>query len=109
MDQAVGCGLKGQAAAVAKVLTLAARRLLSRAALFLWKICLSATVSTMLWALAKASVALALSPAATAFSTFFTAVRYLDRSDVFAALSFRSCLTRLRPDARRGFFFLGLA
>src|SRR5688572_6208867 len=102
--------LKGQAAvAVARALTLAARRLLSRAALFLWKICLSATMSTMLCALAKASAALALSPEATAFSTFFTAVRYLERSDVLAALSLRSWRTRLRPDARRGFFFLGLA
>ena len=46
---------------------------------------------------------------ATAFSTFFTAVRYLERSEVFAALSLTSWRTRLRPDARRGFFFLGLA
>jgi hypothetical protein len=45
----------------------------------------------------------------TAFSTFFTAVRYLERSEVFAALSLTSWRTRLRPDARRGFFFLGLA
>ena len=34
-------------------------------------------------------------------STFFTAVRYLERSEVFAALSFVSWRTRLRPDARR--------
>ena len=45
---------------------------------------------------------------ATAFSTFFTAVRYLERRDVFAAFSFTSWRARLRPDARRGFFFLGL-
>jgi hypothetical protein len=43
------------------------------------------------------------------FSTFFTAVRYLERSEVFAALILTSWRTRLRPDARRGFFFLGLA
>ena len=89
-------------------MTLAARRLLSRAALFLWKMPLSATVSTTLWAFAKSSAALVLSPARTAFSTFFTAVRYLERSGVFAALSLTSWRTRLRPDARRGFFFLGL-
>src|SRR4051812_37996603 len=100
--------VEGQAAAAAcRPLTLAERRLLSRAALFLWKMPLSATVSTIDWALAKSSVALALSPAATAFSTFFTAVRYLERSEVFAALSFTSWRARLRPDARRGFFFLG--
>src|SRR4249919_1229103 len=96
-------------AGAASALTLADRRLLSRAALFLWKICLSATVSTMLCALAKSSVALALSPAATAFSTFFTAVRYLERRDVLAELSLTSWRARLRPEARRGFFFLGLA
>src|SRR6185369_6748989 len=98
-----------QAAAWARAFTLAARRLLSRAALFLWKICLSATMSRTLCVLAKASAALVLSPAAAAFSTFFTAVRYFERSDVFAALSLTSWRARLRPDARRGFFFLGLA
>ena len=66
------------------------RRLLSRAALFLWKMPLSATLSTMLCALAKSSLALVLSPAATAFSTFLTAVRYLERSEVLAALILRS-------------------
>ena len=75
----------GQAAS-ARAFTLAARRLLSRAALFLWKMPLSATVSTTLCALAKASAAFTLSPARTAFSTFLTAVRYLERSDVLAAL-----------------------
>src|SRR5690606_14129436 len=50
-----------QAAGAARALTLADRRLLSRAALFLWKMPLSATVSTMDWALANSSVALALS------------------------------------------------
>src|SRR4051812_18259141 len=58
------------------------------------------------WAFAKASAAFVLSPEAAAFSTFFTAVRYLERRDVFAALSFTSWRARLRPDARRGFFFL---
>src|SRR5688572_12375610 len=96
----------GQAAA-ARFFTFADRRLLSRAALFLWKMPLSATVSTIDWALANSSVALALSPAATAFSTFFTAVRYLERRDVLAAFSFTSWRARLRPEARRGFFFLG--
>src|SRR3954469_20611130 len=101
--------LSRQAAVAWRALTLADRRLLSRAALFLWKMPLSATVSTIDWALAKSSVAFALSPATTAFSTFFTAVRYLERSEVFAALSLTSWRARLRPDARRGFFFLGLA
>src|SRR5438105_1675542 len=61
----------------------------------------------MLCAFAKASAALVLSPEAAAFSTFFTAVRYLERRDVFAEFSLTSWRARLRPDARRGFFFLG--
>src|SRR3990167_292886 len=68
---------------------------------------LSATVSTTACILANSSPALVLSPARTAFSTFFTAVRYLERREVFAALILTSWRTRLRPDARRGFFFLG--
>jgi hypothetical protein len=36
-------------------------------------------------------------------------VRYLERSEEFAALILMSWRTRLRPEARRGFFFLGLA
>ena len=75
-----------QAAWVARVFTLVDRRLLSRAALFLWKMPLSATVSTTACILPKASVALVLSPASTAFSTFLTAVRYCERSEVLAAL-----------------------
>jgi len=58
--------------------------------------------------LANSSVALALSPPRTAFSTFLTAVRYLERSEVFAALILTSWRTRLRPEASRGFFFFGL-
>ena len=34
-------------------------------------------------------------------------VGYLERSDEFAALSLTSWRARLRPDARRGFFFFG--
>jgi len=98
--------LKNQAAR-AKVFTLVAKRLLSRAALFLWKMPLSAMVSTTACILPNNSAALVLSPARTAFSTFFTAVRYLERSEVLAALILTSWRTRLRPDAKRGFFFLG--
>ena len=77
-------------AARARAFTLAAKRLLSRAALFLWKMCLSAMVSTTDCILPNSSLALVLSPAKTAFSTFFTAVRYCERSEVFAALSLTS-------------------
>ena len=79
-----------------------------RAALFLWKRPLSATESIIGWAVLKSSAALALSPAATAFWTFLTAVRNLERSDVLAALSLTSWRARLRPDARRTVFFLAL-
>ena len=48
-------------------LTFEDKRLLWRAALFLWNRPLSATESITLWAVAKSSVALALSPANTAF------------------------------------------
>src|SRR3990167_9539395 len=98
----------GQAVASASALTLADRRLLSRAALFLWKMPLSAMMSTTPCILEKSSVALVLSPARTAFSTFLTAVRYLERSEVLAAFSLTSWRARLRPDARLGFFFFGL-
>src|SRR6218665_3323992 len=55
-------------------------------AFFLGKLLLSATVSTTACVFANCSVALVLSPAKTAFSTFLTAVRYLERREVFAAL-----------------------
>ena len=64
-------------AAVASAFTLAARRLLWRAALFLWKRPLSATESITGWAVLKSSAALALSPASTAFCTFLMTVRKL--------------------------------
>src|SRR5690349_8512677 len=73
-----------------KALTLAARRLFWRAALFLWKMPLSATESITLWAALKTSAALAASPAITAFCTFLTAVRNFERSAVLAAFSFTS-------------------
>ena len=57
-------------AQAASALTLADRRLLWRAALFLWKMPLSATESITLWACLNSSAALALSPATTAFCTF---------------------------------------
>ncbi len=39
------------------------------------------------------------------FFHFFTAVRYLERSEVFAAFNLTFWRARLRPEARRGFFF----
>ena len=69
---------------------------------------LSATESITLWAVLKRSAALALSPEATAFCTFLTTVRNLERSAVFAALSLTSWRARLRPDAMRTVFFLAL-
>src|SRR5690349_20695018 len=74
-------------AAVARALTLADRRLLWRAALFLWKRPLSATESITLCVALKISVAFALSPAATAFWTFLMTVRNFERSAVLAAFS----------------------
>jgi ferredoxin len=91
-----------------EALTLAARRLFRRAALFLWKMPLSATESITLWADLKRSAALALSPPATAFCTFLTTVRKRERSEVLAALSTTSWRARLRPEARRTVFFLAL-
>src|ERR1041384_2206631 len=93
-----------QAAAVASALTLADRRLLWRAALFLWNRPLSATESITLCADLNSSVALSLSPEATAFWTFLITVRNLERSAVLAAFSLTSWRTRLRPDAMRTVF-----
>ena len=56
----------------------------------------------------SSSVALALSPAVTAFCTFLITVRNFERSAVLAALSLTSWRARLRPEARRTVFFLAL-
>src|SRR5207253_2281344 len=79
-----------------------------RAALFLWKMPLSATESMTTWADLKRSAALDLSPVATAFWTFLMTVRNFERSAVLAAFSFTSWRVRLRPDAMRTVFFLAL-
>src|SRR3990167_7453485 len=88
----------------ARALILADRRLLWRAALFLWKMPLSAIESITLWAVLKASEALALSPAWTALSTPLMAVRNFERSAELAAFSLTSWRTRLRPEAMRTVF-----
>jgi hypothetical protein len=87
---------------------LADRRLLWRAALFLWKMPLSATESMTDCAAWNSSVAFALSPLMTAYWTFFTTVRNFERREVLAAFSLTSWRTRLRPDAMRTVFFLAL-
>ena len=74
----------------ASALILADRRLLCRAALFLWKMPLSATESITAWAVLNRSAAFSLSPVTTAFCTFLMTVRNLERSAVLAALSFTS-------------------
>src|SRR6185503_9251677 len=90
----------------------AARRLLWRAALFLWKMPLSATESITGWAILNSAAGAALSPPVTAlsmaFCTFLMTVRKCERSAVFCAFSFTSWRARLRPDARRTVFFLAL-
>ena len=88
---------------------LAESRLLCRAALFLWKMPLSATESITDWAVLKSSAALPLSPAVTAFCTFLITVRKRVRSDEFAAFRPTSWRARLRPEARRTVFFLAFA
>src|SRR6478609_11725903 len=95
-------------AAVASAFTLAARRLLWRAALFLWNRFLSATESITGCATLNSSAALALSPASTAFCTFLITVRNCERSAVLAALSLTSCRARFSPEAMRTVFFLAL-
>src|ERR1035441_10010568 len=97
-----------RAQAVASAFTFAARRLLWRAALFLWKRPLSATESMTGWAALNSSVALALSPASIAFCTFLTTVRKCERIAVLAALSLTSWRVRLRHEAMRTVFFLVL-
>ena len=89
-------------------MTLAARRLLWRAALFLWNRPLSAIESIVDWADLNRSAALAESPAATAFWTFLMTVRNFERSDELCAFSLTSWRARLRPDARRTVRFLAL-
>jgi len=79
--------MRWDAQAVASAFTLAAKRLLWRAALFLWKMPLSATESITGWAVLSSSAALALSPVSTAFCTFLITVRKCERSAVLAALS----------------------
>src|SRR6185295_4029407 len=69
----------GDQAAADSALILAARRLLWRAALFLWKMPLSATESITGWAILNSAAGTALSPPATAlsmaFCTFLMTVR----------------------------------
>ena len=102
------CPGASDAQAVASAFTLAERRLLWRAALFLWNKPLSATESITGWAALNSSAALALSPESTAFCTFLMTVRKCERIAVLAALSLVSWRTRLRPDAMRTVFFLAL-
>ncbi len=75
-------------------LTAAARRLLLRAAVFLWTIFLSAIESITLVERRRVSVATALSPAAIALRTVLMAVRARERSAEACALRSLDCRAR---------------
>src|SRR5215471_5407180 len=80
----------------ARALIWAARRLLWRAAWFLWITFLSAIRSRTLAAARSWRAAPALSPAAIALRTLFTALRNADRSDVLCWRRFSAWRARLR-------------
>src|SRR5690606_1192608 len=86
------------ALAVARALMRALRRLLWRAALFLWIRPRALRRSSSGWAALKASCAVATSLASSALITFFTAVRSIERWLLLRWLRTMVCLARFLAD-----------